>query len=79
MKTRRSRRSRKKSPAIRNAPVLRAVAAAAGALRGRRGWAAGGVALLALGLAGAWLFGDGEHDTPPIRGHASTRTSMRAC
>lgn len=65
MKTRRSWRSSKKTPTTRNTPVLRALAAAACALRGRRGWAVGGVALLALGLTGAWLFVDGEHDTPP--------------
>ncbi|MFC3578468.1 BMP family ABC transporter substrate-binding protein [Streptomyces yaanensis] len=43
------------------------MAAAADALRGPKGWAAGGVAVLALGLAGvAWLFlGDDERGTPP--------------
>jgi len=66
MKTRRSWRSSTKTPTARNAAVLRVVAAAADALRGRKGWAAGGVALLALGLAGgAWLFVDEGQDTPP--------------
>ena len=47
--------------------VVRAAATAAGALRGRRGWAAGGVGVLVLGLVGAWLLLGGEEgqDGPP--------------
>lgn len=68
MKSRRDGRDREKkttaSPA--RTPVVRAMAAAAGVLRGRGAWVAGGVAAaVALGLAGAWLFTDEEKPGPP--------------
>ncbi|MFE7210072.1 BMP family ABC transporter substrate-binding protein [Streptomyces sp. NPDC057611] len=61
MKIRRGWRSRKKTTTSPGrAPVVRAVTAAAGVLRGRRAWAAGGAAGVVLGLTGAWLLIDGE-------------------
>ena len=56
MKTRRGwRAGEKKTRSTRGAPVVRALAAVAGALRGRGAWVAGGAAVVVLALVGAWL------------------------
>ncbi|MFF3845017.1 BMP family ABC transporter substrate-binding protein [Streptomyces sp. NPDC002328] len=68
MKTRRNWRSSSKKTPGRGAWVLGAVNGAARALRGRRGWAAGGAAVALLALAGGlWLFlgGGDSANTPP--------------
>lgn len=66
MKTRRGWRvGKKKTRSARGAPVVRALAAVAGALRGRGAWVAGGAAAVVLGLVGAWLFAGEEQAAPP--------------
>ncbi|MFJ8363006.1 BMP family ABC transporter substrate-binding protein [Streptomyces sp. NPDC093984] len=67
MKTRRGwRAGNKKTRSTRGAPVVRALAAVAGALRGRGAWVAGGgAAVVVLGLVGAWLFAGEERAAPP--------------
>jgi hypothetical protein len=57
---------------------VRVTAAVAGALRGRRGWAAAGVAaVVALAVVGVWLF-DGEEPGPPDP-RARQYTEVDAC
>ncbi|MEU3605708.1 BMP family ABC transporter substrate-binding protein [Streptomyces sp. NPDC035033] len=66
MKTRRTWRTRARKTAPRST-VPDVLAAAAGALRGRAGWAVGSVLVVAVGLLAAWLFAGtgGEKGTPP--------------
>ncbi|MBT2452945.1 BMP family ABC transporter substrate-binding protein [Streptomyces sp. ISL-43] len=66
MKTRRTWRNQADRPesGSRGAVLGRVLAGAAGALRGRAGWVAGGAAVLALCLVGGWLFTGGQ-DGPP--------------
>jgi basic membrane lipoprotein Med (substrate-binding protein (PBP1-ABC) superfamily) len=59
-----NKRDNKKGRPARKAAVARVMAATAGALRGRRGWAAGGAGVLVLGVLGAWLL-TGDQDGPP--------------
>ncbi|MFH9726778.1 BMP family ABC transporter substrate-binding protein [Streptomyces sp. NPDC017254] len=71
MKTRRAWRATEREAAKREAAesgnrVSGLLAATAGALRGRAGWALGAVLVLALGLVGTWLFvGSETRSTPP--------------
>ncbi|MER5311443.1 BMP family ABC transporter substrate-binding protein [Streptomyces sp. NPDC002773] len=70
MKTRRAWRTTERQAAKKDTGsavrVSGLLAAAAGALRGRVGWALGAVLVLVLGLLGAWLFaGSEDRGTPP--------------
>ncbi|MFJ8662209.1 BMP family ABC transporter substrate-binding protein [Streptomyces sp. NPDC093795] len=71
MKTRRAWRTTERQAAKKDAAgsavrVSGLLATAAGALRGRVGWALGAVLVLVLGLLGAWLFAGAEdRGTPP--------------
>ncbi|MFD9303251.1 BMP family ABC transporter substrate-binding protein [Streptomyces sp. NPDC060048] len=66
MKTRRTWRKQEDRPESGSGALLgRVLAGAAGALRGRAGWTAGGAVVLVLGLVGVWLFAGGGQDGPP--------------
>ncbi|MDO0914299.1 BMP family ABC transporter substrate-binding protein [Streptomyces sp. DT2A-34] len=76
-----NKRDSKKGPAgkpARKAAVARVMAATAGALRGRRGWAAGGAAVVVvLGVLGAWFLTGGQDGPPDPR--ARQYTEVDAC
>ncbi|MFJ6633834.1 BMP family ABC transporter substrate-binding protein [Streptomyces sp. NPDC091376] len=66
MKTRRTWRVTAKTPRSgAGARLGTGLAAVAGSLRGRAGWAVGSAAVVVLGLAGVWLFVGGEESGPP--------------
>ncbi|MFD7446443.1 BMP family ABC transporter substrate-binding protein [Streptomyces sp. NPDC059909] len=66
MKTRRTwRRNANPSAAGKGAGPGRLLAAVAGSLRGRTGWAVGSAAVVVLGLLGVWLFVGGQTPGPP--------------
>lgn len=60
-----NKRDNKRGKPARKAAVARVMAATAGAVRGRRGWAVGGAGVLVLGVLGAWLLIPDDQDGPP--------------
>ncbi|MFD7320816.1 BMP family ABC transporter substrate-binding protein [Streptomyces sp. NPDC059875] len=65
MKTRRTWRTSSKRDTPTPSLISRALAAAAGSLRGRAGWTVASAAVVVLGLLAVWLFVGGGQDGPP--------------
>ncbi|MGW5776776.1 BMP family ABC transporter substrate-binding protein [Streptomyces sp. NPDC003863] len=84
MKTRRTWRAAEREAARKEAAesgvdVRGVLAAMAGALRGRAGWALGSVLVIALGLLGLRLFADGDGSGTPPDTRARAYKDYDAC
>ncbi|GAA3236357.1 BMP family ABC transporter substrate-binding protein [Streptomyces sp. XM83C] len=81
--TERERKKGKGGGSLSGAAVARAAGVARAALRGRRGWMAGGavavVVLAVLAVGGVWLFGGDESENTPPDPRARQYTEIDAC